>query len=783
TRAIALWGKIPPELVGGRAGWPLGNIATVYAAMGESDLALAWYKRALAHYEKDSFLREQYRGVGAINAAIGNLKARADDWAGALTHYQKAVDSLKIYDGPTYWGRHYARLGEAYAATGAPALAEATILEGVRIWREAGDPWMQAGALTALGRFYLQQGAFAQASASLHEALDLQTTISDRRGQAETLYQLARGEFARREFTGAIDYAARAIGLVEEVRSGLTDMEMRMAFQATVQEYYALQLESLMRMHGQRPEAGHDRAALLVSERARARSLLDLLSEARTDIRGGVDPALLARERDLQQTLTEKSAFLTQQLRKPETAARAETIRGELTLVRAEYAQTLARIRGASPRYAALTQPQPPGLADIQRELDPETLLLEYALGETRSYLWAVSRDAMQSYELPGRSTIEQAARRVYEFLTAHNQRPENETPAARAARLSRADRDYWQAAAELSHMLLGPAADQLQNRRLLIVADGALHYIPFAALPAPAPRHTTGSAKSPALAPLMAAHEIISLPSATTLGILRGEMPERKPAPNAAAIFADPVFDADDPRVTGRNHDPVMEKAASRSGSAALPASVAQALRSAGIAGGEGRIARLLFTRREAEAISRSLPQATNLKALDFSASRRNALGAGLDAYRILHFATHGLIDNDHPELSGVILSLVDEQGRSQDGYLRLQDIYNLRLNADLVVISACQTALGKNVRGEGLISLARGFLYAGAERVVSTLWKVDDRATAEFMTHLYQNLADPRRQSAAAALRAAQLTLLKSPRWKSPRYWAAFSVQGEWR
>jgi CHAT domain-containing protein len=148
-----------------------------------------------------------------------------------------------------------------------------------------------------------------------------------------------------------------------------------------------------------------------------------------------------------------------------------------------------------------------------------------------------------------------------------------------------------------------------------------------------------------------------------------------------------------------------------------------------------------------------------------------------------IVHFATHALIDHAHPELSGIVLSLVDGAGRPQDGVLRLHDVYNMRLSADLVVLSACQTALGPNVRGEGLIGLTRGFLYAGARRVVASLWRVDDAATAELMRRFYDAMLGPRRLPPAAALRAAQVDMSRQPRWAAPYHWAGFVLQGEWR
>jgi len=157
-------------------------------------------------------------------------------------------------------------------------------------------------------------------------------------------------------------------------------------------------------------------------------------------------------------------------------------------------------------------------------------------------------------------------------------------------------------------------------------------------------------------------------------------------------------------------------------------------------------------------------------------------AKGAELGGYQIVHFATHGLFDSEHPELSAIVLSLVDEEGKQQNGFLRLNDIYGLKLPVELVVLSACNTALGRDVKGEGLVGITRGFIYAGAARVVASLWKVDDDATAEMM-HLFYRKMLQENERPAAALRGAQIEMWKRNQWRAPYYWAAFVFQGEWR
>jgi CHAT domain-containing protein len=325
---------------------------------------------------------------------------------------------------------------------------------------------------------------------------------------------------------------------------------------------------------------------------------------------------------------------------------------------------------------------------------------------------------------------------------------------------------------------------------------DGGLQYLPFAALPVPERRGdgATGrrgetvyrrsvpvpsTGREPALSPrrpvaptpLIVEHEILHLPSASTLAVLRRELAGRRPAPKAVAVLADPVFSADDARAKPANSDHKVQVGVE------MPSDLTRAIGNV-----RGGLTRLLMTRDEAEAVFSITPRNTRLEALDFRANRTTSTSDELGQYRIVHFATHGLLNSEHPELSGLVLSLVDEQGRPQDGFLRLHEIFNLRLQAELVVLSACQTGLGKEIRGEGLVGLTRGFMYAGAARVMASLWQVNDAATAELMKRFYRRMLQ-RGMRPAAALRAAQIEMWRRPQWESPYYWGAFVLQGEWK
>jgi CHAT domain-containing protein len=286
----------------------------------------------------------------------------------------------------------------------------------------------------------------------------------------------------------------------------------------------------------------------------------------------------------------------------------------------------------------------------------------------------------------------------------------------------------------------------------------------------------------------LFVRHEIVNLPSASVLGILRAQAAGRKPAPRAIAVLADPVFDQGDTRVTAHrvSAQPVASVQPNPDQDQAVERSAAMLNRAGTEMGltrdGKLHLPRLPYSRREADAIFAMAPAGAGKEALDFQASKATAMSPELAQYRIVHFATHGLVNGEHPELSGLVFSLVDQEGKRQDGFLHLQDIYNMDLPVELVVLSACETALGKEIRGEGMIGLTRGFMYAGATRVVASLWEVSDVASSQFMTEFYSSM-EKDGAAPAAALRAAQLSMWKQKRWNKPYYWGAFQIHGEWK
>ena len=310
--------------------------------------------------------------------------------------------------------------------------------------------------------------------------------------------------------------------------------------------------------------------------------------------------------------------------------------------------------------------------------------------------------------------------------------------------------------------MILAPVADKLGNKRLAIVADGALQSVPFAALSDP----TLNSSYQP----LIVNHEIVNLPSVTAITIQRQRLSSRSEAPKLLAVLADPVFEASDSRL--KNQKPTFTE--SNLNRSILQRALTNLKRDG--------MRRLPGTRQEAEAILKLVPSQKGLHAYDFDANYNFVSSSKLKEYRFLLFATHGIVDTTNPEFSGIVLSQVDKQGKPVDrGYLRLGDIFNLDLGAELVVLSACETGLGKDVKGEGLIGLTRGLMYAGSKRAVVSLWQVSDEGTSKLMPIFYKAVLQGK--APTIALREAQLQLWNSEEWQSPYYWAAFTLQGDWR
>ena len=778
-------------------------------AAGNADRSYVDRKRASVFYNRGSLyitLGDFLRGRSDLQKSIDLRPPRAR--AGPLTWFAYA----SILDGDSLAALKYCEEALTVQAAGTPGIAQTYTTMGmahdalgdhqkaleyfnkaVQIQQNPDKPDWKGLAITLdkRGALYAAMGNATAGRKDLDQALVLWRRFKDRNGETGSMFQLARLERNVSNDEVGLKLAEAAIALVEPLRKNVTQ-QLRAAYFATKVDYYDLSIDLAMRLSTKDGASNRLGEAFNLSERERARSLLEIISAANLEAENVLDPGLselLSRRQRLDRTLTTSSSKRTQLLLQKTVDAQAvATLDRELARLQAELGNVLKEIQNRYPHYAELASFEPLGFKDIQRELDDESVLLEYALGEERSYVWALTRDSIKGFQLEPRDKIEAVANRMVQSITARNREVPNETFQQRKAREDQADKDYDEAAGALSKLVIAPIESELGQKRLVIVADGALQYVPFSSLPL----STTASTSTT----LIATHEIVSLPSASVLALQRRELANRKPAPFKLAVLADPVFDVQDERVVNalaRSNPSRRTKSSSANGgqppqtkpSPITPkhdnSTLVSALRDVGL-NPDGTLRRLITSRAEASEISRTVPARESLKALDFNASRATALSGELSKYQYVHFATHGLLSLEHPELSGIALSMVDEKGQKQDGYLRLYEIYNLNLPAELVVLSACETGVGKQIRGEGLIALTRGFMYAGAKRVVASLWKVDDSATAELMAQFYKEMFVNKLRP-AEALKKAQITISQQKRWRHPYYWAGFVLQGDWR
>ncbi|MBA2525376.1 MAG: CHAT domain-containing protein [Pyrinomonadaceae bacterium] len=762
----------------------LRNIGSVHVYLGDANKGLEYYQQALRLQRTV----DDKAGEALTLTLMGFAQARLDNPQQSLENYNQALQLHRATGNRRWEAITLGTIGSTYSTIGDQQKALEYNQQSLELIRAVGDRRYEATALGNIGDAYALSGQPQKGKEYYDQALALFRNLDDRHSIARMLQGLARAERGMNNLNGARSRIEEALSEVEKVRGRIGSQQSRASYLATLQTAYTFYIDLMMQMHRLSPTEGHDAAALQVSERARTRSLLEMLTEARVNIREGVDAALLERERNLLQLLNAKAQRQVQLLGQKNTGVQHAALSKEISELEDQYQQAQTAIRKSSPAYAALTQPQPLGLKEIQTQLDQGTMLIEYSLGEERSYVWAVTRNSLKTYELPKREQIEKAARLVYGLLTARSQSKAGENAQQKGERIAQTDSQLLNASKELSQMVLGPIGPELGAERLVVVADGALQYVPFSALSVVSgqssvaqrsrtnnePR-TTDNGPPTNYRPLIQDHEIISLPSASALAIQRQGLAHRKPAPNAVAVIADPVFSAADERLGAQAKTGAVKQ--SQADGAANTRIIEHLAEDSGLI-----IRRLKFTRQEADQILAEAPRAKSFRAIDFKANRATATGGELSKYRYVHFATHGYIDSERPDLSAIVLSLVDAEGKPQDGFLRAHEIYNLNLPAELVVLSACETGLGKEIKGEGLVGLTRGFMYAGARRVVVSLWNVNDKATAELMARFYRGMLKENK-TPAAALRTAQMEMSRQRQWQSPYYWAAFVLQGEWK
>jgi CHAT domain-containing protein/Tfp pilus assembly protein PilF len=726
----------------------LNNLGLIYGNLGQPEKAMEYFQKALLISQKTKYQSSEATTLNNIATQYHYM----NQFPKALENFQKSLSINQKIGNREGEAQNFANIGSVYGSMKQSQKALENLQKALLIFQNLQNPQLEAVTLSNIGGQYLSIKDFEKSLEYLQQALPMHRKVQNRSSEATTLYNLAYLEVNRGNLQAALAPIQSSIEIVEELRTKIISPELRQSYFATVQSYYQFYIDLLMKLHQQNPSQGYDQQAFNISERSHARTLLELLTEAKANIKEGINPQLLAKETELQNQLDTVEQQRLEIYNKPNSTDEQKSAinQRQKTLI-TQYQDLQNEIRAKSPKYAALKYPQPLTLAQVQQQiLDPDTALLQYSVGKDKSYLWIITKDGFTSHSLPAQKEIETAARELLNAI----QYGGNDT-----ANISKV-------ANQLSQLVLTPAA-KLKQKRLIIVPDGVLSYVPFSTL--------TLNDK-----PLINQHELVNLPSSSSLAIIRQETQNRKPAPKTLAILADPIFSADDPRLKAPQKQPISPTNPDLN---QLDLNrVTKTLKKSRAEGDNNQFPRLPRTRQEAQAILALLPKTETIVAFDDQANLNLAINPQLSQYRLIHLATHGVFNGEDPAYSGIILSLVDAKGTPINGFLRLNEIFNLNLPAELVVLSACETGLGKEIKGEGLVGLTRGFMYAGTPRVLVSLWKVDDQATAELMTRFYKLILE-KKLPPAQALREAQLQMQTETEWKSPYYWSAFILQGEWR
>ena len=738
------------------------SFAAIYNDNGWPELALSEYQRSRAYFQQAGDVNQSHR----MTLMMGYTYLLQHKYPEAAAHMNEALANLTL---DLFKAQCHEYLGQLHIALNEYVVALQHLQTALASYQAAHNTIETARVLALIGQIQEQQGKLPLARNSYLEALQTFQRVQDGVNESAVDFSLGKLELKSRNYDSAETYLKRSLETTENLRAASVGRDLSTSYAATVYDRYQAYVDCLIRKHKLQPSRGLDVEAFQTSELARGRSLSELLRDSHRISENDANAALARRERALRQDISDKMDQRKYVLQRAIKAGAGhdgfpEPVKRELAQLEAglseanrEHAQVAEQLRRQDPFRSQIIQPTAYTLQQIQNEVieDDQTVLIEYLLADQGSYAWVVTRKQAKVYELAKGSQINDAAQKVYDLLS---KRPERDG----------VNKDLDEATKQLSELVLKPLAEHLNAQRLIIVADGKLHFVPFQFLPAP-----NGTNE-----PLIAQYEIVNAPSASILGQLRKEKQLRRPTTRLLAAFGDPVFPTN-----------YAEYRSSAGGELVASAKTSiepwqRAWRDIELSTGKpdlSTIQPLTYSKFELQKLS-ELGGPSSVVARGFEASRDTLTKLNLSQFSILHFATHALLDPKNPESTGLFLSMLDVSGQPQNGFITTPDVYSLHAPVDLAVLSACSTGLGKDARGEGLIGLTSGFMYAGASSVAASLWKVDDQATADLMEYFYANMLE-KRMRPAEALRLAQNTVRKDPRWQSPHYWAGFTFQGDFR
>jgi CHAT domain-containing protein len=713
------------------------NIGTQYFELGKPRFAHVYFHQAESAYTSAHF---RY-GLMLIHGRICESELSLNDVSDAIADCKLSLILARQIQDPVFIGRALCRLGLADRRAGKLEQAFEDFTNAARNSQIGDDLRWESEGRIRLGELLEETGKRREARTEYLNAESLSQRVTDPASLLEAQYHVARWYAREGQYEQASAELKPALEKIEDARQLVSDSTLQASYFAAERKCYELGIELRMREFEGNPAGDGDALALELSERSRARGLLDALrarSTAAGRKRSDVQANLMQSNMAVDRAFDRRLKLLVGGGAKRDLEASS----AELTQALGQLERTEEEVHAAASQATTLSPTM--SAAEIERaSLSSGITFFEYALGDERSFLWLIGEGKRKSYILPPRQQLEDMVKR-WRALATSQERGEADAH-AKLQHLS----------TRLSCALLADAAE-LRMAKMIIVPDGALAMLPFAALP------EKGCSGAPGK-PLVVGHEITLTPS---LSIFLSRKPEAEDSfQGEVAIVADPVFDAADPRAE------VLKIAASKHDShptrypeipAALP--------------------RLLNAGYEANAIRETVRKATGTHhvflAQGFDASVDTVLSPAMQQFRIWHLATHGVYDETMPEFSGLVFSLVRPDGGPRFGFLKAYDIARLNVHPELVVLSACDSAAGENLSGEGVLGLSYSFLRAGASEVVSTLWSIDDAKSSDLMIAFYKELMRNGGGNAAAALRQSQLAVMRQRQSSAPYYWAGFEL-----
>lgn len=761
------------KLVGDREGQrvSLSNLATIYDELGQ-------YEKAI-EYHQEQLQLSQFTGdrMGQVNAldGLGQIYSRMDDYNQAFGYYEEVLEicresGSRAAEGVTLYnmGNLYYEQGDYRAAYDCYeraltmhalsddlrsrgwslyAIGRTTykledrrrareyFLRAIDIYKMIGNRLDEAELFHSLGTFYIEAGELIRARSCFDQALAIRREIGNREGEGESLTAIGDLYFILNDYSGAYHYYQKAIKIVEEVRSDFNSESFKTGYLGQRIGSYENIITSLYALHEERGEQGYANEAFYYAEKSKARGLLDLLTESSTELMGDINPELMLEEKRLEKKYAELNTALQLERSRPDSTepyykSRTAKLEGYLKVLEKRLHDQRLRIVRENPRYAQIRYPESVNIERVQESLlEPGMMLVEYKLTKNALFIWRITKSESRFYRVDiGKDEL---ADMVLSLRNCFTGIIEEEFFVPRSL--------------ELYRLLLAPLLEDVDGvDNLLIIPDGILHYLPFETL-------VMGEGgRYRDLPYLLKSYRVRYSPSSSVAFNLLDKGSKRSARKELFAM-GDPVF-LDSSEVDYDYDDRFTLR--------------------------DGNFQRLLYSGEEVKKIG-SLFKNSAIYTRESATEEEIKSSGGLEDYKYIHLAAHGILNEDNPQLSGIVLS--QDQDPMEDGFLQTREIFNLKLSADLVVLSACRTGLGKIVDGEGIIGLTRAWMYAGTPSLVVSLWSVNDRSTSRLMEQFYRNIRHERDFS--DSLRAAKLNLIEEGEeaYSNPYFWAGFVLIGE--